>query len=266
MPYDQSLANPGRPMNGRTIGTYELEGLLGEGGIGQVYAAHDIVLGRKVAIKMLRPELSRDPNFVERFYAEAKSLGTLNHSNITTIYAAQFEGEQAFMVMELVHGHTIEALLAQAGRLTVRDSLAVLAQAIPGIRYAHRRGVIHRDLKPANLMLTDDGIVKIMDFGIARVQGSQHLTRVGEFCGTYVYASPEQIRGEDVDERSDLYSLAIVFYRMLAGTAPFTSTNEYALMTAQLQTPPPPLAERVPDRDPATEQVLMRALAKRPED
>jgi serine/threonine-protein kinase len=253
-------------MSARVIGPYELEGLLGEGGIGQVYAARDTVLGRKVAIKMLRPELSRDSNFVERFHVEAQSLGNLNHSNITTVYALHAEGDEAYMVMELVHGETLEALLAQAHRLTLRDSLAILAQAVVGMRYAHRRGVIHRDLKPANLMLTDDGVVKIMDFGIARVRGSQHLTRVGEFCGTFVYASPEQIRGEEVDERSDLYSLAIVFYRMLAGTAPFTGDNEYALMTAQLQTPPPPLTGRVPDLDPATEQVLMRALAKRRED
>jgi eukaryotic-like serine/threonine-protein kinase len=249
-----------------TLENYQLEGLLGEGGIGQVYAAQDKVLGRRVAIKALRPELARDRSFVDRFYNEAKSLANLNHTNIATLYALHVEGSDAFMVMELIDGQTLEALLARIGRLTLRDSLAVLAQAVPGLRYAHRRGIIHRDLKPANLMLTDDGIVKIMDFGIARVQGSQHLTRVGEFCGTFVYASPEQIRGEDVDERSDLYSLAIVLYRLLAGTAPFTSTNEYALMTAQLQEPPPPLSGRVPDLDAATEAVLMRALAKRPED
>jgi eukaryotic-like serine/threonine-protein kinase len=250
----------------KTLGNYELEGLLGEGGIGQVYAAQDKVLGRQVAIKALRPELSRDHNFVERFYNEAKSLANLNHTNIATLYALHVEGSEAFMVMELVHGQTLEALLARVGRLTLRDSLAILAQAVPGIRYAHRRGVIHRDLKPANLMVTDDGVVKIMDFGIARVRGSEHLTRVGEFCGTFVYASPEQIRGEDVDERSDLYSLAIVLYRMLAGSPPFQSDNEYALMTAQLQAPPPPLAGRVPGVDAATEAVLMRALAKRRED
>ena len=253
-------------MGVETLGNYELEGLLGEGGIGQVYAAQDKVLGRRVAIKMLRQELSRDHSFVERFYNEAKSLANLNHTNITTLYALHVEGGEAFMVMELVHGQTLEALLARAGRLTLRDSLAILAQAVPGIRYAHRRGIIHRDLKPANLMLTDDGVVKIMDFGIARVRGSEHLTRVGEFCGTFVYASPEQIRGEEVDERSDLYSLAIVLYRMLAGSPPFRSDNEYALMTAQLQTPPPPLAGHVPDLDAATEAVLLRALAKQRED
>jgi serine/threonine-protein kinase len=215
---------------------------------------------------MLRPELARDDNFVDRFYTEAKSLATLNHSNITTLYSLHSEGPDAYMVMELVNGQTLEALLAKVGHLTLRDSLAIMAQAIPGLRYAHRRGVVHRDLKPANLMVTDDGLVKIMDFGIARMQGTQHLTRVGEFCGTFVYASPEQIRGEEVDERSDLYSLAIVFYRMLVGEAPFAATNEYALMTAHLQTPPPSLAGRVPDLDADTEAVLMRALAKKPED
>ena len=253
-------------MSARTVGSYELEGLLGEGGIGQVYAAHDTVLGRHVAIKTLRPELSRDRNFVDRFYNEAKSLANLNHTNITTLYALHAEGDEAFMVMELVEGHTIETLLARVGRLTLHDTLAILAQVVPGIRYAHRRGVIHRDLKPANLMLTDEGVVKIMDFGIARVRGSQHLTQVGEFVGTFVYASPEQIRGEEVDERSDLYSLAIVVYRMLAGKPPFSSDNEYALMTAHLQTPPPPLLGQVPDLDAATEAALMRALAKKPED
>jgi serine/threonine protein kinase len=254
------------PVNGQTIGPYELERLIGEGGIGHVYAAQDRVLGRQVAIKMLRPELSRDRNFVERFYVEAKSLANLNHTNITTLYQLHADGDDAYMVMELVHGVTLDALLKKALRLNLRDALAVLAQAIPGLRYAHRRGVIHRDIKLTNLMITEDGVLKIMDFGIARVRGSQHLTQVGEFCGTYLYAPPEQIKGEEVDERGDLYSLAIVFYRMLAGEAPFISENEYALMTAQLQQAPPPLLGRVPEVDAATEEALMRALAKRPED
>lgn len=253
-------------MNGQTIGPYELEHLLGEGGIGQVYAAQDRVLGREVAIKMLRPELSRDRNFVERFYVEAKSLANLNHTNITTLYQLHAEATDAYMVMELVRGVTLDALLKKAQRLCLRDALAVLAQAVPGLRYAHRRGIIHRDIKLTNLMITEDGVLKIMDFGIARVRGSQHLTQVGEFCGTYLYASPEQIKGEEVDERSDLYSLAIVFYRMLAGAAPFTAENEYALMTAQLQQAPAPLLGRVPEVDPVIDAALLRALAKRPED
>jgi serine/threonine-protein kinase len=155
----------------RRIGPYEIHGLLGEGGIGQVYAAEDTLLGRQVAIKALRPEMSRDRNLIDRFYIEAKSLANLNHPNITTLYALQLEGQEAFMVMELVHGNTLNDVLARVHRLSLRETLAFVTQAVAGLGYAHRRGVIHRDIKPSNLMLTDEGVVKIMDFGIARVRG-----------------------------------------------------------------------------------------------
>src|SRR5947207_6676147 len=250
----------------RRIGPYEIQGLLGEGGIGQVYAAQDTLLGRQVAIKALRPELSRDRNLIDRFYVEAKSLANLNHPNITTLYALQLEGQDAFMVMELVRGYTLNDLLAKVRRLSLRESLAVVAQAVAGLGYAHRRGVIHRDIKPSNLMVTDEGVLKIMDFGIARVRGSQQMTRTGDFQGTLAYASPEQIRGEHVDERSDIYSLAIVLYKMLVGVVPFDGVGDYALMTAHLQTPPPPLRGRVPELDVPIEAALMQALAKQPED
>ena len=252
----------------RRIGPYEVEELLGEGGVGQVYAARDTVLGRRVAIKTLRPEMSRDRNLIERFYVEAKSLANLNHSNIATLYALQLEdtigGQEACMIMELINGCTLNDLLARVHRLSVRESLAIIAQAIAGLRYAHRRGIIHRDIKPSNLMITDEGELKIMDFGVARVLGAQQLTRTGEFYGTIAYAPPEQIRADPIDERSDIYSLAIVLYRLLAGTPPFRADSDYALMTAHLQTPPPPLGERVPDLDGNTEAALMRALAKQP--
>src|SRR5436305_5617809 len=250
----------------RRIGPYEVEELLGEGGVGQVYAARDTLLGRRVAIKTLRPEMSRDRNLIERFYVEAKSLANLNHTNITTLYALQMEAQEACMVMELINGCTLNDLLTRVHRLNLRESLAVVAQAVAGLRYAHRRGVIHRDIKPSNLMVTDEGVLKIMDFGIARVRGSQQMTRTGDFQGTLAYASPEQIRGEHVDERSDIYSLAIVLYKMLAGVVPFDGVGDYALMTAHLQTPPPPLRGRVPELDVPIEGALMQALAKRPDD
>jgi serine/threonine protein kinase len=253
-------------VTGRRIGPYELSEVLGEGGIGQVYAARDTVLGRQVAVKMLRPELSRDRSFITRFYNEAQSLGDLGHANITTLYALHLEGQEPFMVMELVHGHTLEALLARVHRVPLRASLAVVAQAVAGLAFAHRRGVIHRDVKPSNLMMTDTGILKIMDFGIARMRGTRRLTRAGQMFGTLLYASPEQIKGGDVDERSDVYSLAIVLYEMLAGRPPFTAENEHALMTAHLQTPPPPLTERLRDLDPQIDSTLFRALAKTPEE
>src|SRR6202040_3206471 len=254
----------------RRIGPYEVEELLGEGGVGQVYAARDTLLGRRVAIKTLRPEMSRDRNLIERFYVEAKSLANLNHSNIATLYALQLEssigGEEACMIMELINGCTLNDLLIRVHRLSLRESLAVIAQAVAGLRYAHRRGVVHRDIKPSNLMVTDEGVLKIMDFGIAKVSGSHQVTRADGFQGALAYTSPEQIRGERVDERSDLYSLAIVLYKLLAGVAPFDGIGDYALMTAHLQTPPPPLRGRVPELDVPIEGALMQALAKRPED
>jgi len=170
------------------------------------------------------------------------------------------------MVMELVRGQTLEAVLERVQRLRLRESLAVIAQAVAGLSAAHRKGVIHRDIKPSNLMITETGQLKIMDFGIARVRGSQRMTRAGQMFGTLLYASPEQIRGGDVDERSDVYSLAVVLYEMLAGTPPFTAENDLALMTAHLEVAPPPLVNHVRDLDVPVEAALMQALAKNPDD
>src|SRR5579883_1772836 len=246
-------------------GRYELRELLGEGGVGQVYGAWDSVLGRQVAIKMLRPELSRDREFLTRFYGEAQRLANLNHANITTLYE-YVKGQRPFMVMELVRGRTLKELLAHRHHLPVRESLAVLAQTLDGLAHAHRLRVIHRDIKPSNLMVTDGGVVKIMDFGIARVHGSQHMTRAGQAFLTPLYASPEQIRGEEADERSDLYGLGVVFYEMLAGRPPFIAKSEYLLERAHLEEPPPSLAMLVPGLDPRIEAAVMQALAKKPEE
>jgi sulfur carrier protein ThiS len=247
-------------------GSYELLELLGEGGVGQVYSARDPVLGRQVAIKMLRPELSRNREFLDRFYSEAQRLGDLNHPNITILYGLQFDGDSPFMVMELVRGLTLKELLERARQMPPRVALAVLSQALAGLAYAHRSWVIHRDIKPSNLMVTEGGVVKIMDFGIARVRGSQHMTRAGQAFLTPLYASPEQIRGEEVDERSDIYSLGIVAFEMLAGRPPFSAETDFALSLAHLEKPPPPLTPDIPDLDPQFEAAVMRALAKKPEE
>ena len=249
----------------RQIGHYEIRTLLGRGGIGEVYGAFDTELEREVAIKTLRPELSLDKAFLERFRAEATSLARLNHPNITTLYALFRDGETQCMVMELVTGQTLETILQRLGRFPVRDSLAIVIQAVMGLRYAHKMGVIHRDIKPSNLMLTDSGTLKIMDFGIARIQGSQRLTRQGDVVGTLAYASPEQLRGNEGDGRSDLYSLATVLYEMLSGRLPFNATSDYELIRAQVETVPPPLAPLCGELDPEVEAALMQALAKSPE-
>jgi eukaryotic-like serine/threonine-protein kinase len=248
----------------RTVGHYQILRMLGAGGIGQVYAARDLELDRMVALKALRPELANDRSFLDRFRAEATSLARLSHPNITTLYTLHREGQEQFMVMELVSGRTIEDIILRAGCLTLSEALAIVAQMVAGLSYAHRTGIIHRDIKPANVMLLDDGLIKIMDFGIARVRGSQRMTRQGHIVGTLAYLPPEQVRGAEGDERSDLYSLAIMLYEMLSGVPPFASDSDYELARAHVEEQPPPLAGRVQGLPDDVERALMQALAKEP--
>jgi len=250
----------------QTVGQYEIHDLLGEGGIGQVHAAFDTVLQREVAMKSLRPELLSDTNFVDRFRAEATSLARLNHPNITTLYSLIPDGKNLYMIMELVRGHTLDDILAKRNApLDVRESLAIISQAADGLAYAHSMGVIHRDIKPSNLMVAENGVLKIMDFGIARVRGTQRLTRSGSIVGTLAYMAPEQLRGEEGDEACDLYSLAIVLYEMLTGTPPFSANSEYDLMQAQINQKPDRLITRVPGLDSRVDAAIMKALSKKPD-
>jgi serine/threonine protein kinase/TPR repeat protein len=250
----------------RMVGQYEIRELLGEGGIGQVHAAFDTILQREVAMKSLRPELLSDANFVERFRAEATSLARLNHPNITTLYSLFPDGRNLYMVMELVRGTTLDNILEKRKiALDVRECLAIIAQAADGLDYAHSMGVIHRDIKPSNMIVSENGTLKIMDFGIARVRGSQRLTRSGSIVGTLAYMAPEQLRGEEGDDNSDLYSLGIVLYEMLSGSPPFNAASEYDLMQAQINQKPERLIPKLPGLDPKIESALLRALSKKPD-
>lgn len=250
----------------RSIGKYQITGLLGTGGQGQVHAAVDPELGRDVAIKSLHQGQGTDAATVSRFRAEAKSLARIVHSNITTLIDFLAINDHLYMIMELVRGRTLDAVLQERGKgLGTRESLAIIAQAADGLAYAHEMGVIHRDIKPSNLMITDNGRVKIMDFGIARVRGSDRLTRVGSAVGTPLYMSPEQCKGSDGDERSDIYSLAIVLYELLLGEPPFRGDTDHQLTEAHIRTPPSPLVPRVPGVDARIESAIMKALSKRPE-
>ncbi|MFS8038743.1 protein kinase domain-containing protein [Xanthobacter sp. AM11] len=249
------------------IGPYEVRRLLGAGGVGQVHVGFDPALGREVAIKSLRPELTNDPSFADRFRAEASSLAKLNHPNIATLYALVPEGQSLHMVMELVRGDTLETLISRSqAPMDPATAVSLVTQAGEGLCYAHAAGVFHRDIKPANLMVTESGLLKIMDFGIARVEGSQRLTRDGSIVGTLAYMAPEQMKGAQGDARSDLYSLAIVLYEMLAGRVPFRADTDYDLMRAQIETPPPRLSALArPGLNRNLEAVVMRALEKKPE-
>jgi serine/threonine protein kinase/TPR repeat protein len=248
------------------IGQYEIRELLGEGGIGKVHAAIDTELDREVAIKSLRPELANDDSFVKRFRTEAKNLANLNHPNITTLYSLFTKGSNLYMIMELVRGQTLDHIISERkAPLGANESLAIIAQACDGLAYAHSMGVIHRDIKPANLMVTKSGLLKVMDFGIARARGSQRLTRDGSIVGTLAYMAPEQLRGQEGDERSDIYSLAILLYEMFNGAPPFSADTDYDLMQAQINDKPERLGSRVRGLNPNAETALMTALSKKPE-
>jgi endonuclease YncB( thermonuclease family) len=250
-------------MTALTYGRYELREKLGAGGLGQVYAGVDLRLNRPVAVKILKPELADDEALLARFYEEASSLSRLHHANITTLFALE-DDPKPFMVMELVQGETIESIMRRK-RLWVLEALALMPQICAGLGYAHAQGIIHRDIKPSNLMVTPAGEVKLMDFGIARVRGSKRLTESGKMIGTPTYMSPEQVRGQEGDERSDIYSLGILLYELLSGRVPFDSESDFDIKRAHLETPPPPLRDKVANLPKHVEAALMRALAKTPE-
>lgn len=252
-------------MIGKEIGNFKIVEKIGEGGMGAVYRGLDVMLEREVAIKMLRPELSSQPDVVERFRTEAVTLAKLNHPNIATLYSFMRDGEDFFMIMEFVRGQSLDDVIRRFGAMSVERAILLIGQALEGLDHAHRMGIIHRDIKPANLMVTDEGAIKVMDFGIARMLGTARLTRQGNVVGTIEYMSPEQVRAMETDARSDVYSMGIVLYEMVTGRVPFSSTSEFELMKAQVeQAPPPPrsFAAHIPLQ---IEQALMRSIAKKPE-
>jgi serine/threonine protein kinase len=251
-------------MIGKTIGTYKITGTIGSGGMGEVFVGEDLMLERQVAIKQLQPELASRPDVVQRFRAEAVILAKLQHTNIATVYAFIQEGANFFLVMEYVQGWTLQHVLQVRGALAPAIAGGLFQQALDGIGFAHRRHIIHRDLKPANVMLTDGGVIKVMDFGLARVLGSAHLTRQGRLVGTLEYISPEQIRGEATDARSDIYSLGILLYELVTGRLPFESDSEYALVRAHVEAQPPSPRQIMPAVSADLEQVILRALSKAP--
>jgi serine/threonine protein kinase len=253
-------------MRGATIGQYRIESKLGEGGAGEVHLAVDTVLGRTVAIKRLRPELAARPQLMERFRGEAQTLATLNHPNIATLYGLEWDGDAPVMVMEHVDGVSLAALVRRLGPLTLEQTLSIFDQALEGMAYIHRQGIVHRDIKGSNLLIDSDGVLKIMDFGISRVLGSERLTKVGQLVGTPEFMSPEQIRGEEPDARSDLYSLGILLWMLLSASLPFEATGEFDVLRAQVEQEAPYFFEVVEGLPTEIYELIAIALAKDPDE
>src|SRR5438105_2440114 len=251
-------------MIGQVVGNYKIEQKLGEGGMGAVFRGVDMMLEREVAIKFLRPELSSQPQVVERFRSEAVTLAKLNHPNIATLYTLLRQGDSFFMVLEFVRGSTLDTVIQQRGAIPSEHAIPLFCQMLDGIQHAHDFGIIHRDINPANMMLTEKGTLKVLDFGIARILGTARMTRQGNIIGTIEYMSPEQVRGFETDARSDIYSLGMLLYEMLTGRCPFDMQNEFELMTAQIEqypVPPRQLKAAIPE---VVEQAIWRSIQKDP--
>ena len=252
-------------MIGREIANYRITDKLGEGGMGVVYKAVDVNLDRPVAIKVLNSDLVRNPELVERFRAEARAQANLNHTNLATLYSFIVHEGTAMMVMELVDGETLEKMVRRRGPIPSQEAIPLFKQALLGIGYAHRAGIIHRDLKPANLMLSQNGIVKVMDFGIAKVMGAQGMTRTGTQMGTAFYMSPEQVLNKGVDIRSDIYSLGVTLYELLTAHVPFEADSDYQMMAHHVSTPPPLPTRFYPYIPKGVENAVLRAIEKHPD-
>ena len=253
------------------ISSYRLEGEIARGGMGIVYRALHTVFDEVVAIKAIFPEFTLNPELRERFLNEAKIQRSLQHPNIVQIREFLIDQENFYIVMEFVEGETLAHRLQQMGRPMLADeAIDIFRQALEGLGFAHRQGVIHRDIKPSNIMLTRQGVAKLTDFGIARALGSAKLTRTGTVQGTPAYMSPEQILGKKLDRRTDIYSMGVMLYEMLTGRVPFPkpedSDSEYPVITAHVNTTPPPPSLWVPEIPPFLEAAILKALRKRPEE
>ncbi|MFB9929140.1 Stk1 family PASTA domain-containing Ser/Thr kinase [Amycolatopsis halotolerans] len=249
---------------------YELGDTLGYGGMSEVHHGHDVRLGREVAIKVLRADLARDPQFLERFRREAQNAAALNHPAIVAVYdtgeASTDVGPLPYIVMEYVEGRTLRDIVKTEGPLSQKRAMEVMADVCAALDFSHRHGIVHRDVKPANVMITKNGAVKVMDFGIARAMhdGQSAMTQTAAVIGTAQYLSPEQARGESVDARSDVYAAGCVLYELVTGEPPFTGDSPVAVAYQHVREDPHPPSSVNPAVSPELDAVVLKALSKGP--
>ena len=246
---------------GDRIGDYEILSVLGAGGMGKVYKVRNVISERIEAMKVLLPNLESDPDLADRFTREIKVQASLTHPNIAGLHTAQRIDNQLVMMMEFVEGVTIEQEMHK-GAISIEKGVEYISQVLAALAYAHARGIVHRDIKPANMMLTPGGIVKLMDFGIARITADPKLTQTGHTVGSLYYMSPEQINGAALDARSDLYSLGISLYEIVTGTRPFKGDSDFSIMAAHLNSIPVPPLQIDPRLPPMLNEIIMMSIAK----
>ena len=253
-----------RPTTGITLGgRFQLTTRIAIGGMGEVWKAKDLVLGRIVAIKVLKEEYTGDPGFLQRFRAEARHTALLNHVGIANVFDYGEEEGSAYLVMELVPGQPLSSIIEHEQVLSPDRTLSIIAQTARALSVAHAQGLVHRDVKPGNLLITPDGRVKVTDFGIARLADQVPLTQTGQVMGTAQYLAPEQATGQTATGSSDIYSLGVIGYECLSGHRPFSGESQIAIALAQVNDAPPPLSESLPA---PVRALLMSMLAKDPKD
>src|SRR5580704_1440839 len=243
------------------IGKYDVLEVIGRGGMGVVYKATDPYIGRFVAIKMITAGFAGNPELLKRFYREAQSTGNLQNPNIVTVYDLGDHDGNPYLVMEYLEGCSLESIITGRSSLALTEKLGIIIDVCNGLSYAHQRGVIHRDIKPANIMVLNDGVAKIVDFGIARI-GDSRMTRTDQVIGSIHYMSSEQLHNQQLDSRTDIYSAGVVLFQLLTHALPFDAAETAATLLKIVNDPPPLLSAYIKDYPPELEGVVARALAK----
>ena len=252
-------------LNGMTLGgRYELLDIVGEGGMSKVYRARDNILDRIVAVKILKDEFAKDRGFVERFRSEALSVARISHPNIVNVFDVGAQDGTYYIVMEYVDGHTLKHLIREQGPLTVEKAVDIAVMICDGVHHAHEKGIIHRDIKPHNILITEQGIVKVADFGIAQAVSAGTITYGNNIIGSVHYFSPEQAKGEPVNRTADIYSIGCILFEMVTGSVPFNADSPITIALRHINEEPPSPRATNPEVPPALETIIHKAMAKQP--